>query len=56
MNVSLNGGRVETPGHINSPGVQHSPAAEIATQQFKEYDIFQGMSAVTISETEQVIP
>ena len=37
MNNSVIRGRAETPGHRSSPGVQHSPAAEIATQQFKEY-------------------
>ena len=33
MNNSVISGRVETPGHINSPGVQHSTTAEIAAQQ-----------------------
>lgn len=37
MNNSAISGRVETPGHSNSPGEQHSPTAEIAAQQFKEY-------------------
>lgn len=33
MNVSVNSGHTEAPGHINSPGVQHSSAAEIAAKQ-----------------------
>ena len=37
MNSSVNSGRTETPGHINSPGVQHSSTAEIASQQIQEY-------------------
>ena len=36
MNNSANHGRVETPGHSNSPGVQHSSTAEIAAQQLKK--------------------
>ena len=33
MKYSVDSGRVETPGHISSPGVQHSTTAEIAAQQ-----------------------
>lgn len=36
MNGSVNSGRAEAPGHSNSPGVQHSSTAEIASQQLKE--------------------
>lgn len=42
MNISLNCGRAETPGHSNSPGVQHSSTAEIAAQQFKEHILHSG--------------
>jgi len=33
----MNRGRVEAPGHIDSPGVQHSSTAEIISQKFKEF-------------------
>ena len=46
MNSSANYGRAEAPGHLNSPGVQHSSTAEIAAQQLSKHVLHLGAPPV----------